>query len=133
MNDIEIDMALEKWAREMSEGGPGGYASVALDGNLALAETRGYRRGRNPMMVKESRRVGKQEILISTASAKMDGIMLRIKNINGDYYRALLLSYQRPNMKAVAAAMGVGYGHARQLRSAAFDMVKLLVDSASPI
>lgn len=129
MNETEIDIALEQWAREMSDGGPGGYSTSPLDGNLALTETRNYRqrKGSIPMACKETRTAAKQEIRISPRTSMIDGIMLRIKKVDDGYYRALMLSYQRPNMRAVAAAMGIGYGQARQLRKAGFDMVCLMV------
>ena len=58
----------------------------------------------------------------------MDEIMFAIKKVHSDYFHALKEYYLRGTIKAVAKELNWSETKAKQVKSAAFDMVVLMLE-----
>lgn len=142
--DQRADRLLEAWVRELGDGKPGMYPATALDGNLALTETRNYRSKRryirkngeivwlsyNPVAAKETRRSHRVQLMVSSDAEQAEAIMARIKSVDSEAYQALFLSYRMPSLRHVAKALKCGYGKARELRQRGHSMFCVMLEDS---
>lgn len=128
--EIRADRILETWARELGDTRQGMYPATALDGNLALTETRNYpsRRKGSPAFGKETRRSPRPQMVVSSSADEAEDIMRRIKCVDCKAFEALALSYRVPSLRDVARDMRVGYGKARELRHRGFSMFCVMLE-----
>ena len=130
MTDIrqEADRLLEEWAREFAFDRAGDYAAVnILDGNFALAQSGKPNPLKNRIAAKETRPSLRTKVP-ELKSTMMDSVMAQIKKVDSGYFYALKEYYLRGTIRAVAREMGWSETKAKQAKSAAFDMVVLMLE-----
>ena len=125
---VKADYLLEEWAREFGIDRTGDYAAVnILDGNFALSAAGKPNPLKNRITAKETRPSLRTKVPELKATM-MDGVMVQIKRVNPDYFYALKEYYVQGTIRAVAKEMGWSKTKAKQIKSAAFDMVVLLLE-----
>ena len=124
----KADEMLEQWAREYATERAGDFSSVnLLDGDFAMAIGGRTRSLKNRIAAKETRRSPTTRIPEFKATL-MDEIMFAIKKVHSDYFHALKEYYLRGTIKAVAKELNWSETKAKQVKSAAFDMVVLMLE-----
>lgn len=124
----KADEMLEQWAREYATERAGDYAAVnLLDGNFAMALGGRSRSLKQRIAAKETRRSPTTRIPEFKATV-MDDIMFAIKKVHSDYFHALKEYYLKGTIKAVAKELNWSETKAKQVKSAAFDMVVLMLE-----
>lgn len=127
MSTLErADQLLELWARELSKESSNPYPTSILDGNYALAVGGKTSWKKQYVTAKETRSPPKS--YINTDLLLIDGIVSKIGRVKPEYPSVLKAYYQTGSLKRTAKAVGVSVTKARELKTAAFDMVVALLD-----
>jgi len=122
----KADQLLELWARELSRESSNPYPTSILDGNFALAAGGKTNWKKQYVTAKETRSPPKAHI--NTDLLLIDSIVSKIGRVKPGYPLILKAYYQTGSLKRTAKAVGVSVTKARELKSAAFDMVVALLD-----
>ena len=122
----KADQLLELWARELSRESSNPYPTSILDGNFALAAGGKTNWKKQYVTAKETRSPPKA--YIDTDLLLIDSIVSKIGRVKPKYPLVLKAYYQTGSLKRTAKAVGVSTTKARELKSAAFDMVVALLD-----
>ena len=122
----KADQLLELWARELSRESSNPYPTSILDGNFALAAGGKTNWKKQYVTAKETRSPPKA--YIDTDLLLIDSIVSKIGRVKPEYPLVLKAYYQTGSLKRTAKAVGVSVTKARELKSAAFDMVVALLD-----
>ena len=122
----KADQLLELWARELSRESSNPYPTSILDGNFALAAGGKTNWKKQYVTAKETRSPPKA--YIDTDLLLIDSIVSKIGRVKPKYPLVLKAYYQTGSLKRTAKAVGVSVTKARELKSAAFDMVVALLD-----
>ena len=122
----KADQLLELWARELSKESSNPYPTSILDGNFALAAGGKTNWKKQYVTAKETRSPPKA--YIDTDLLLIDSIVSKIGRVKPKYPLVLKAYYQTGSLKRTAKAVGVSTTKARELKSAAFDMVVALLD-----
>ena len=122
----KADQLLELWARELSKESSNPYPTSILDGNFALAAGGKTNWKKQYVTAKETRSPPKA--YIDTDLLLIDSIVSKIGRVKPKYPLVLKAYYQTGSLKRTAKAVGVSVTKARELKSAAFDMVVALLD-----
>ena len=118
---------LELWARELSKESSNPYPTTSImDGNFALAAGGKTNWKKQYVTAKETRSPPKA--YIDTDLLLIDSIVSKIGRVKPKYPLVLKAYYQTGSLKRTAKAVGVSVTKARELKSAAFDMVVALLD-----
>jgi hypothetical protein len=120
------DQLLELWARELSKESSNPYPTSILDGNYALAAGGATNWKKQYVTAKETRSPPKA--YINTDLLLIDSIVSKIGRVKPGYPLVLKGYYQTGSLKRTAKVLGVSVTKARELKSAAFDMVVALLD-----
>ena len=126
MSHEKADQLLELWARELSKESSNPYPTSILDGNFALAAGGKTNWKKQYVTAKETRSPPKA--YIDTDLLLIDSIVSKIGRVKPKYPLVLKAYYQTGSLKRTAKAVGVSVTKARELKSAAFDMVVALLD-----
>ena len=126
MSHEKADQLLELWARELSKESSNPYPTSILDGNFALATGGKTNWKKQYVTAKETRSPPKA--YIDTDQLLIDSIVSKIGRVKPGYPLVLKAYYQTGSLKRTAKAVGVSVTKARELKSAAFDMVVALLD-----
>ena len=126
MSHEKADQLLELWARELSRESSNPYPTSILDGNFALAAGGKTNWKKQYVTAKETRSPPKA--YIDTDLLLIDSIVSKIGRVKPKYPLVLKAYYQTGSLKRTAKAVGVSVTKARELKSAAFDMVVALLD-----
>jgi len=122
----KADQLLELWARELSKESSNPYPTSILDGNFALAAGGKTNWKKQYVTAKETRSPPKA--YIDTDLLLIDSIVSKIGRVKPKYPLVLKAYYQTGSLKRTAKAVGVSVTKARELKTAAFDMVVALLD-----
>ena len=118
---------LELWARELSKESSNPYPTTSImDGNFALAAGGKTNWKKQYVTAKETRSLPKA--YINTDLLLIDNIVSKVGRVKPRYPLVLKAYYQTGSLKRTAKAVGVSVTKARELKSAAFDMVVALLD-----
>jgi len=120
------DQLLELWARELSKESSNPYPTSILDGNYALAAGGATNWKKQYVTAKETRSPPKA--YINTDLLLIDSIVSKIGRVKPGYPLVLKGYYQTGSLKRTAKVLGVSVTKARELKTAAFDMVVALLD-----
>ena len=126
MSHERADQLLELWARELSKESSNPYPTSILDGNFALAAGGKTNWKKQYVTAKETRSPPKA--YINTDLLLIDSIVSKIGRVKPEYPLVLKGYYQTGSLKRTAKVLGVSVTKARELKSAAFDMVVALLD-----
>ncbi|MBT3710446.1 MAG: hypothetical protein HOG19_13475 [Gammaproteobacteria bacterium] len=126
MSHERADQLLELWARELSKESSNPYPTSILDGNYALAAGGATNWKKQYVTAKETRSPPKA--YINTDLLLIDSIVSKIGRVKPGYPLVLKGYYQTGSLKRTAKVLGVSVTKARELKSAAFDMVVALLD-----
>ena len=126
MSHEKADQLLELWARELSKESSNPYPTSILDGNFALAAGGKTNWKKQYVTAKETRSPPKA--YIDTDLLLIDSIVSKIGRVKPKYPLVLKAYYQTGSLKRTAKAVGVSVTKARELKTAAFDMVVALLD-----
>lgn len=122
MSTLErADQLLELWARELSKESSNPYPTSILDGNYALSVGGKTSWKKQYVTAKETKSPPKAHI--DTDLLLIDSIVSKIGRIKSQYPAVLKAYYQTGSLKRTAKAVGVSVTKARELKTAAFDMV----------
>mgnify|MGYP003674313383 FL=1 len=123
----KADQLLELWARELSKESSNPYPTTSImDGNFALAAGGKTNWKKQYVTAKETRSPPKA--YIDTDLLLIDSIVSKIGRVKPKYPLVLKAYYQTGSLKRTAKAVGVSVTKARELKTAAFDMVVALLD-----
>ena len=123
----KADQLLELWARELNSESSNPYPSSSfLDGNYALEVGGTTSWKKQYVTAKETKSPPKA--YYNTDLLMIDLIMSKIGRVKPQYPLILQVYYQTGSLKRAAKKVGVSVTKARELKSAAFDMVVALLD-----
>ncbi len=121
------DRLLELWARELRAESANPYkAQTILDGNYALGQGGRPNPLKSYVKAKETRVPPRPEI--DSDLILIDSIVAQIGKVNSQYPDVLQVYYVTGSIKRAAEILSVSVTKARELKTAAFDMVVALLD-----